>query len=385
MKTAIPSVFPAPAVFDFSCIHVDLSCINADAKIYYTTDGSEPTLESPVYDRAKGLIPLKGIHGQCITRTIKAFAKADSCEESRTVSFEYMFKCPAKGEYRHQLMREPSESAPGIIRIEDHDLDKMFLVIGPERAVLVDAGWDSLGDLPALCQELIGDDRPIDLVVAHGHPDHIVQAENFLKAGHKVYVPHKDIEIAKGFGIALDFDKVLDIHEGMTFDLGCTTLRVYSVSGHTPGGVVLVDENTGDVYSSDELGSCRRYVGDSAWLQLSEVSLEYCLHELDSFMKKTEGKLTRIFSGHNDDPMDAASYLSTLRKAYSDAVQFGNAALKPSLRSALECFGAGSVATLGDWRYDPVWAAANIRYITESDKQMNKYAEGYIPNMVTEL
>lgn len=60
-------------------------------------------------------------------------------------------------------------------------------------------------------------------------------------------------------------------------DLGNAKLDVYTIPGHTPGGIVLLDEYTGDLFSSDEFGSNRRYVPDSAWLQISDYSIESCL------------------------------------------------------------------------------------------------------------
>ena len=56
-KTAIPSVFPAEGTYELSTLHVNLSCAAPHAVIRYTTDGTEPTSNSPVYHREAGLIP----------------------------------------------------------------------------------------------------------------------------------------------------------------------------------------------------------------------------------------------------------------------------------------------------------------------------------------
>ena len=58
MKTAAPTTFPKEGVYICEGVHVDLQCGTPGALIYYTTDGSEPTMESPVYCRENGLIPL---------------------------------------------------------------------------------------------------------------------------------------------------------------------------------------------------------------------------------------------------------------------------------------------------------------------------------------
>lgn len=385
-KTAIPSVYPAEGVFEFSTIHVHLSSATPGARIHYTLDGSEPTMDSPVYVQAEGLLPLRGEHGTDIRRTLRAFAEADGREPSPAVAFTYRFCCPAKGTYRHQLLREPTADTAGLIRIEDFDLDKMYLLVGTERALLIDAGWDETGDLPGLCRELSGG-LPVDLVVAHGHPDHIGQVGAFLDAGCAVYLPHADREAIASFGLDAPIEKTLDVTGGMTFPLGNAVPRVYGAPGHTPGEVVLLDEKTGDLFSSDAFGSNRRYVPDTAWLQLSECSLEASLRGLEDFLKTTSGKLKRIFTGHNDEILDAEAYLTALQAALRRAVEQGEDALVPSLRSAAESFGSGTAAIEGDWRLDPIWAGANLRFLREADRLAvpPRYAKGFDPTIRTEL
>lgn len=385
-KTAIPSVYPAEGVFEFSTIHVDLSCAAPGARVHYTLDGSEPTMDSPVYVRAEGLLPLRGEHGADTLRTLRAFAEADGREPSPTVTFTYRFCCPAKGRYRHQLLREPTEETAGLIRVEDFDLDKMYLLVGTERALLIDAGWDETGDLPGLCRQLSGG-LPVDLVVAHGHPDHIGQVRAFLDAGCRVYLPHADREAIASFGLDIPMEQTLDVAEGMVFPLGNTALRVYGAPGHTPGEVVLLDEGTGDLFASDAFGSNRRYVPDTAWLQISDCSLEASLRVLERFLEAARGKLKRIFTGHNDEILDAEAYLTALRRALLRAVEQGEDALVPSLRSAAESFGSGSAAIEGDWRIDPIWAGANLRFLREADRTAipPRYAKGFCPEIRTEL
>ena len=183
-KTAIPSVFPAEGTYELSTLHVNLSCAASHAVIHYTIDGTEPTADSPIYHREAGLIPVKHTDG-AESITIRAFAQADGLQPSDTVAFTYRFACRPKGVFRHSLLREPSDTAAGLIRIEDFDLDRMYLIIGQKRAALIDAGWDYDGDLPALCHALTGG-LPVDLLIAHGHPDHVAQAGQFIEYGCKV-------------------------------------------------------------------------------------------------------------------------------------------------------------------------------------------------------
>ncbi len=387
-KTAIPSIYPPVGTYEFSSIHADLSCTTAKAKIHYTLDGTPPTPESPIYHREDGLLRLKGAHGKQTQQTIRAYAEADGLLPSAEVSFTYQFCCFEKGHYRHTMLREPTQNAAGIIRIEDYDLDKMYLVIGSERAVLIDGGWDTDGDLPTLCQELTGFALPIDLVIAHGHPDHIMQVHRFLEAGQKVYLPAADLDVVSSFGVHLSRDQVLDIGEGDVLDLGNCSLRVFSMPGHTPGGIVLLDEGTGDLYASDEFGSNRRYVPDSAWLQINpHATAESVLRQLNQFLEKTAGKLRRIFTGHNDEILDAEAYLQAFQSALRKAVDAGPTSLTPSLRSAAESFGSGSMVAEGSWRLDPIWAAVNLRFLYDQDRDATppQYVPGFDPTITTDL
>ena len=166
--------FRQRVTYELSTLHVNLSCAASHAVIHYTIDGTEPTADSPIYHREAGLIPVKHTDG-AESITIRAFAQADGLQPSDTVAFTYRFACRPKGVFRHSLLREPSDTAAGLIRIEDFDLDRMYLIIGQKRAALIDAGWDYDGNLPALCHALTGG-LPVDLLIAHGHPDHVAQA-----------------------------------------------------------------------------------------------------------------------------------------------------------------------------------------------------------------
>ena len=94
-KTAIPSVFPAEGTYELSTLHVNLSCAAPHAVIRYTTDGTEPTSNSPVYHREAGLIPVKHIDG-VKSVTIRAFAQADGLQPSDTVAFTYVLPAAPK-------------------------------------------------------------------------------------------------------------------------------------------------------------------------------------------------------------------------------------------------------------------------------------------------
>lgn len=78
--TSVPTFTPAPGTYT-ETQHVTISCNTTGARIYYTTDGSEPTTESALYG------------GETIvantSMTIKAFAVADGSEPSYVVTAVY--------------------------------------------------------------------------------------------------------------------------------------------------------------------------------------------------------------------------------------------------------------------------------------------------------
>ena len=106
------------------------------------------------------------------------------------------------------------------------------------------------------------------------------------------------------------------------------------------------------------------------------------------FFISPEGAWLSAASSHlSDANLHAVQCLSTLRKAMHNAVDNGAACLLPSLRSAAESFGSGSIAVEGDWRHDPIWAAANLQFLYDIDTQQDppRYAPGFDPTIKTVL
>lgn len=387
-KTAIPTVYPREGVYT-TPIHIMLSCADADARIHYTLDGSEPTMDSPVFIKENGLIPLGGGAGKDTTYVVRAFAEKDGLEKSRVIDLKYRFIMYPETEYYHEILREPTEDTAGIIRLYDFDQEKLYLIIGTKRAILVDGGVSDKGYLPGFCDELVGGKVPVDLFIGHGHYDHYAQAENFAKSGKKVYMSHLDIPIMRhmgGPGSNIKDSDITDVSEGDIIDLGNTSLRVYHIPGHSPGGMVLLDEKTGDLFASDAFGHNRRYQPDTLYMHLggAECALESCLRVTEDFMSKTKGKLTRLFTGHNDDVVDANQQLDILCKLYRKALDLGEDSLEPTIRSKEESIGSGTVVMYGDYRIDPIWNGANVKYIYDADAKADppKYVKGYDHDIV---
>jgi glyoxylase-like metal-dependent hydrolase (beta-lactamase superfamily II) len=182
---------------------------------------------------------------------------------------------------------------------------------------------------------MIGD-RPLDVVVTHGHPDHIAAMGQFQDR-YNVYMNHRDLPMVQGFverlGYRIDLEQIDDLREGVVFDLGDRTLKVYEVPGHSAGHVVLFDEASGILLASDAVGSNRPTITDSLWMQFPGMApIDDYLSSLQVFHSKVAGKIRAIYGGHNDVPFSGETYLDNLQRAAQLLVDQGEEVLVPSLR-----------------------------------------------------
>ncbi|MCH1981634.1 chitobiase/beta-hexosaminidase C-terminal domain-containing protein [Ruminococcus sp. OA3] len=382
MKTAVPTSYPEPGTYDYSGVHVDLRTATPEAVIHYTADGSEPTRNSPVYRQEDGLITLPSASDRDQTvkteTTIRAFAVREGWEDSEKVSFRYCIKLPARTQYRYRVMQQ-KEGQPTILRIMDFDRDKLYFVLGKKRGLLIDLGYDPDGDLKGFADLLAGG-VPWDAIVLHGHPDHIQQGKRMLDAGVKVYMNSRDNELVRSFGY--EPEGFLEVDEGYVFDLGGCRLKTYAMPGHTPGSVLLVNEETGDIFSSDAFGCNIELAPGSGWLQFGnpESAMERYLSALQAFRCKTghcpDG---RLYNGHDDHVLDARLYLNNLERAVQRAVDEGEKGLRPTLRPAADSFGSTKITIEGDFCVDLHYAALNLGILfTEGLNESNNALLSYV-------
>ena len=123
---------------------------------------------------------------------------------------------------------------------------RCFLVIGEERALLLDGGLGSV-DLAAMVRELTN--LPLIYVNSHAHTDHIGASLSFGENAwaHPAEMPY----LTRALGDGIVFHEAQD---GQVFDLGGTQLKVLYLPGHTPGSIGLV-ETTGKYFLCADLVS----------------------------------------------------------------------------------------------------------------------------------
>lgn len=165
------------------------------------------------------------------------------------------------------------EFAPGTYEIDEFDCASIFLFVGEERALLMDTGI-GIGDLKGLVETIT--DKPYDVVITHGHGDHIGGAGWFSE----VWMNEKDWDgypfpqdmewrieyvqmISKREHKYYPYDIETDIRpwpavpkrkplvDGQVFDLGGRTLTFYECPGHTPGEMVAIDDKNRILFCGD--------------------------------------------------------------------------------------------------------------------------------------
>lgn len=163
---------------------------------------------------------------------------------------------------------EVREIAKGVYDIDEARLATMYLVLGEERALVIDCGI-GIADFKSVIDKLT--DLPYDVVISHSHVDHIGGREQF----DKLYLHKDDVEIipkvtlryrkfyrrafitkSKRFKKYLikDVEKepeIIPIEDGHIFHLGKRTVKVIHTPGHTLGAITFLIEEDGILLTND--------------------------------------------------------------------------------------------------------------------------------------
>lgn len=168
------------------------------------------------------------------------------------------------------------EFRPGLFEIDEFDCVSSFVVVGSERALLLDVGT-GIGDLKWVVENRITD-KPYQVAVSHNHGDHIGGAGFF----DEIFIHPADMDntdegtapttefrkryaalIRKREGKYYAYDPDIDIrpwpHEptwkpledGHVFDLGNRKVTAWYCPGHTAGELVFIDDLTHTLLCGD--------------------------------------------------------------------------------------------------------------------------------------
>ncbi len=210
--------------------------------------------------------------------------------------------------------------------IDEFDCASIFLLVGSEKALLIDTGI-GIGDLRGAVSRIT--QKPVIVALTHGHGDHTGNAWQFPE----VYIGEKDFggfhyetvekrknyaaTIAKRmhgclpsvyqvhnlYGYDIDKDivppdpvkvkdqKVTQIRQGYTFDLGGGRIvTAYECQGHTPGQMMFLDEMTRSLFVGDALNYN---------LGVSGTPVEVTIKGLQTMVSLSD-KYDGIYNGHHD-------------------------------------------------------------------------------------
>jgi len=214
--------------------------------------------------------------------------------------------------------------AHGTYEIGEFDCASIFVLIGDERAMVIDTGI-GIGDLKGFIRKLT--DKPLMVCYTHNHADHVGGAGAFDN-GH---IHPKDMAaFSTGGGIGLSvegrmgyvkyiaerekgtypYDLAVDITEwgpppalypledGQEIDLGHRKVTVFECPGHTAGSICFLDENSRSLFVGDAC-NCNLGLGGGAPGTPNFTSIEKAL----GYLKRLHGMRERYdgyYNGHYD-------------------------------------------------------------------------------------
>lgn len=209
--------------------------------------------------------------------------------------------------------------------IDEFDCASLYLIEGPEKAMLIDCGM-GIGDLKTAVEKIT--DKPLYVVISHGHVDHTGNAWQFPEiwinekdAGHPIpqslerrrFDTLRIAQRQKGcigapynmfrlypFDINVDLREpdpdapkpvIKHLTDGQQFDLGGGhIITAYDCPGHSPGEMVFLDEYTRTLFAGDAVNFN---------LNISSCPVETGLKYLKR-LKNMEDKYDGIWNGHHD-------------------------------------------------------------------------------------
>ena len=212
------------------------------------------------------------------------------------------------------------EIAPKTYEIDEFDCDSIFVLLGENKALVLDTGT-GVGDLKTAVESLTGD-LPYEVVISHGHVDHTGGVgwfdEVYLNAiDWDLYPYPASVEarrnyahfIAERSGLRYDYDPQTDIIEwpklakrlpltdGQRFDLGGRVVTAYACPGHTPGEMVFIDSGSRILFAGDAINGNLLFGSLPGTPQFVSVETALkALERIDSFKDQYD----RIFNQHHD-------------------------------------------------------------------------------------
>ncbi len=174
---------------------------------------------------------------------------------------------------RHKTDIETQDLGDGIFRLNEYDFANCYLIVGEKSACMIDAGV-GVAAVHEIAATLT--DKPVTLLLTHGHADHAGGAVWFPEA----YVHPADMRSARRnmkFPMRMYFlschrykkkkhgvsysdalqrafrTELKPINEGESVDLGGRRIETFFTPGHSKGSLFFRDSRTGAVFTGDNV------------------------------------------------------------------------------------------------------------------------------------
>lgn len=152
---------------------------------------------------------------------------------------------------------------------------RFFLLAGTERAMLVDSGMTS-PNARALAETLV--EVPVELLLTHADRDHVSGSGSFAWF---FMHPAEASNFYNTQGLTGEFRPV---EEGDVLDLGDRPLEIWSIPGHTPGSIAVLDRKNRALLSGDTVQDGRIFLfGVQREIRAYQRSLEKLERRSDRF------------------------------------------------------------------------------------------------------
>lgn len=231
------------------------------------------------------------------------------------------------------------EKMDGYYRISSPEAVFCYVVVGREKAMLIDTGH-AYGDLKQAVKSIT--DKPLYVVNTHGHLDHTSGNAQFDE---KVYIHPRDMELCREHtgrkmreesveraahsmnyetqeeynALPEGFDRekyicrgagdLVEVTDGQIFDLGGATLEIVETPGHTQGGISVWYKEKKQAFIGDTTGFF-------VWLFAPETTSREVY--IDTLNRLLELPVEFYIGGHNENIMtkeDLKLYLRAAKEA----------------------------------------------------------------------
>ena len=200
--------------------------------------------------------------------------------------------------------------AADVYAINEFGLDSIFIIEGSESALVIDAGIGCC-DLKSIIEDITK--KPYEVVLTHGHLDHIgswdqfekvwlhpadkekalaVQIEGRIASGERMRGQEGDADVwnykPENFREWSRTPEILDLADGQEFDLGDRKIRCIHTPGHSAGSCSFIDPKSRILFSGD---AC------NVSLRVTDCDVETAMEGLKQ-LKAQQTDFDRNFNGH---------------------------------------------------------------------------------------